>query len=53
MKEAKLLTSIGGAGKSRLPTSFLKHKKEKQTNHIIFFTDDEDNNDEQIRSNNS
>lgn len=53
MNEANLLTNIGGAGKSRLPTSVLKHKKEKQTNHIIFFTDDEENNDEQIRNNDS
>lgn len=49
----KLYIGLGGAGKSRLPISFLKYKKNESTNHTIIFTDDMEENDDQTRESDS
>lgn len=49
MNNKLLYSGLGGAGKSRLPTRFVKYKKKENTNHIIFLTDDKEKDDEQTR----
>lgn len=45
----QFFVGIGGAGRSRLPTKFLKYKKDETAKQIMFITDDTEEDDDQIR----